>query len=124
MLFSASRNKTLKFRMEIVQVSGKETVQAFHELPLHIYKNDKNWVPPLRMMIEDIFDPGKMHGSTMAMRAGGSLKMANNTLGVLRHFMIGVKLKKKRNRPEILVSLNVSITMKLPRFFLIRPATG
>jgi hypothetical protein len=48
--------------MEIVQVGDRHTTQAFHELPLRIYKNDTNWVPPLRMMIEDIFNPQKNAG--------------------------------------------------------------
>jgi len=48
--------------MEIIQVSDKKTISAFHKLPLHIYKKDKNWVPPLQMMIEDIFDPQKNAG--------------------------------------------------------------
>lgn len=48
--------------MEIIQVTDKETINAFHELPIHIYKNDNNWVAPLRMMIEDIFDPKKNAG--------------------------------------------------------------
>ncbi len=45
--------------MEIIQVTDKATVDEFHKLPYKIYKNDKNWVPPLRMMIEDMFDPKK-----------------------------------------------------------------
>src|SRR5674476_920401 len=48
--------------MEIIQVIDKKTIEAFHELPLHIYKDDQNWVPPLRIMIEDIFNPRKNAG--------------------------------------------------------------
>jgi hypothetical protein len=48
--------------MEIIQVEDKKTIAAFHELPILIYKNDRNWVPPLRMMIENIFDPQKNTG--------------------------------------------------------------
>lgn len=48
--------------MEIIQVTDKKTINTFHELPLNIYKNDQNWVPPLRMMIENIFDPVKNAG--------------------------------------------------------------
>ncbi len=43
--------------MQIKEVKGKATVNAFHELPYYIYKNDRNWTPPLRMMLEAIFDP-------------------------------------------------------------------
>lgn len=45
--------------MEIIQVIDPSTVEAFHELPNQIYKHDKNWVPPLYMLIEDIFNPRK-----------------------------------------------------------------
>lgn len=48
--------------MEIVQVIEKKTIVAFHEVPIQIYKNDKNWIPPLTMMIEDIFNPKKNAG--------------------------------------------------------------
>jgi hypothetical protein len=48
--------------MEIIPVSDKKTIAAFHELPFIIYRKDKNWVPPLRMMIEDIFNPQKNEG--------------------------------------------------------------
>lgn len=48
--------------MEIIQIGDKQTIAEFHQLPLLIYKNDQNWVPPLRMMIEDIFNPQKNAG--------------------------------------------------------------
>jgi len=48
--------------MEIIQVENEKTIAAFHELPILIYKNDRNWVPPLRIMIENIFDPQKNTG--------------------------------------------------------------
>ncbi|WP_163708984.1 GNAT family N-acetyltransferase [Mangrovibacterium lignilyticum] len=45
--------------MQIIQVDDKKSVNAFHELPYTIYKNDPNWVPPLRIMVENTFNPGK-----------------------------------------------------------------
>lgn len=48
--------------MEIIQVTNQKLVNEFHELPIRIYKNDKNWVTPLRAMIEDIFDRNKNAG--------------------------------------------------------------
>lgn len=45
--------------MEVIQVTDHKTVEAFHQLPILIYKNDQNWVTPLRKTIEDIFDPEK-----------------------------------------------------------------
>ena len=48
--------------MEIIQVVDQQTIAAFHELPLLIYKNDTNWVPPLRKVVEEIFNPQKNEG--------------------------------------------------------------
>ncbi len=45
--------------MKLILVDDKKSVNAFHELPYTIYKNDSNWVPPLRMMVENTFDPEK-----------------------------------------------------------------
>ena len=43
--------------MQVKEVKDKADVNAFHELPYAIYKNDQNWISPLRMMLEAIFDP-------------------------------------------------------------------
>lgn len=48
--------------MEIIQVTDKRTIEAFHQVPQKIYRNDPNWVPPLRKMVEDIFNPEKNAG--------------------------------------------------------------
>lgn len=45
--------------MQIVQVTDEKTVNEFHNLTERIYKNDSNWIPQIRMMIEDTFDPNK-----------------------------------------------------------------
>ncbi|MDB4584170.1 GNAT family N-acetyltransferase [Draconibacterium sp.] len=45
--------------MQVIQVNDKQTVNEFHKLPERIYKNDRNWIPALRTMIEDIFNPTK-----------------------------------------------------------------
>jgi len=45
--------------MQIILVDDKKSIEAFHELPYVIYKNDPNWVPPLRMMVENVFNPEK-----------------------------------------------------------------
>ncbi|WP_159521962.1 GNAT family N-acetyltransferase [Sunxiuqinia indica] len=45
--------------MQLIEVTDKKLIHAFHQLPYSIYKHDKNWVAPLRMMIEDIFNPEK-----------------------------------------------------------------
>ncbi|MCG6186540.1 GNAT family N-acetyltransferase [Maribellus maritimus] len=45
--------------MQVIPVTDKQTVDEFHKLPETIYKNDSNWVPQLRLMLEDSFDPKK-----------------------------------------------------------------
>lgn len=45
--------------MKVVQVIDKNTVDKFHKVADKIYRNDKNWIPPLRMMVEDTFNPEK-----------------------------------------------------------------
>jgi hypothetical protein len=45
--------------MQVLEVTDKKLVGAFHQLPYSIYKNEKNWVPPLRMMVESVFDRKK-----------------------------------------------------------------
>lgn len=45
--------------MKVIQVTDNRTVNEFHLLPEKIYKNDKNWVPSLRVFIENTFHPEK-----------------------------------------------------------------
>lgn len=45
--------------MKVIQVIDKRTVNEFHKIPERIYKDDRNWIPSLRSMIEDTFNPDK-----------------------------------------------------------------
>jgi hypothetical protein len=45
--------------MEIVKVSDKSTIDEFHWLTKKIYKDDPNYTPLLRLMVEDAFSPHK-----------------------------------------------------------------
>ena len=45
--------------MNLIEVNDKNTINSFHELSYTIYKNDNNWTPPLRMMVESLFDKQK-----------------------------------------------------------------
>lgn len=45
--------------MEIITVSGKKTTDAFYQVPKIIYKNDPNYIPLLRPMIENTFNEQK-----------------------------------------------------------------
>ena len=45
--------------MRLVVVSDKKTQKEFHRVPKILYKKDKNWICPLDMEIENIFNPVK-----------------------------------------------------------------
>ncbi|HKI88328.1 MAG TPA: hypothetical protein VKA38_04815 [Draconibacterium sp.] len=45
--------------MQIFQVIDKQKVNEFHRVPKKIYKNDNNWIPQLRLMIENTFNSKK-----------------------------------------------------------------
>ena len=45
--------------MKIVLVNGKKTISDFHDTARLIYKNDINWICPLELEIESIFDKDK-----------------------------------------------------------------
>lgn len=80
--------------MEIVQVAGKLLVDAFHELPMQIYKHDPNWVAPLRMMVEDIFDPKKNAGFVHGDARRWLVKEGGRFLGRIAAFYDRSKLEE------------------------------
>ena len=43
----------------VIEVNDKATKAEFLQLPFAIYRNDPNWVPPLKQDIEKVFDPAK-----------------------------------------------------------------
>ncbi len=45
--------------MQVIQVANKKMVDEFHQVPEKIYRNDRNWIPQLRVFIENVFDPLK-----------------------------------------------------------------
>jgi hypothetical protein len=45
--------------MQLIEVTNKKTKKLFHKVPHLIYKDDANWVAPIRGMVENIFDPKK-----------------------------------------------------------------
>jgi len=45
--------------MEVIEVKERNTVKAFHQVGHDIYKDDKNWVPPLEVLEDAAFDPTK-----------------------------------------------------------------
>ncbi len=45
--------------MVVYKVTDKKTQKEFHKVPKVLYRNDKNWICPLNIEIEKIFDPQK-----------------------------------------------------------------
>ena len=43
--------------MELIEVSGKDTISMFHEVPGKLYRKDPNYIPMLHKQVENIFDP-------------------------------------------------------------------
>ena len=45
--------------MQMHEVITPKDSRDFLDLPLEIYKGDKNWIQPLEKDVEDVFDPSK-----------------------------------------------------------------
>jgi len=80
--------------MEIILVDDPKTVDAFHELPLLIYKDDRNWVSPLRLMIEDVFSPQKNAGFVHGDARRWLVKDGEHYLGRIAAFYDRSKLEE------------------------------
>ena len=45
--------------MELVEITGDRTENEFLQLPVRLYKDEKNWIRPLDRDIKAVFDPEK-----------------------------------------------------------------
>lgn len=45
--------------MECIEVSDKQRIREFLDLPKKLYRNDANWIAPLDNMVEAVFNPSK-----------------------------------------------------------------
>ena len=45
--------------MQIIEVKDKGATKAFHQVPHDIYRDDQNWVPPIKALEDATFDPAK-----------------------------------------------------------------
>jgi hypothetical protein len=82
--------------MEIVLVAGEPLIDAFHELPPQVYRNDPNWVAPLRMMMEDIFIPEKNAGFVHGDARRWLVKDGDRFLGRIAAFYDRSKLEEDK----------------------------
>jgi len=72
--------------MEIIQVAGKNTVKEFHDLAEKIYKDDPNYIPSLRAMVEDVFNPDKNAKYKIGDARRWILKRKNKCIGRIAAF--------------------------------------
>lgn len=84
--------------MDIIQVADQSTIQAFHELPFHVYRNDINWVPPLQKMIEEIFNPSRNAGFTQGDARRWLVKDGNKFIGRIAAFYDRSKLEEDKEQ--------------------------
>lgn len=72
--------------MRTFEVKNPETINDFHELPLTLYKDNPDWVPHLRILLENSFHPAK----NKALHEGGLkrwlLKDGRKTIGRIAAF--------------------------------------
>lgn len=47
--------------MHLIEVTNKDTIQWFYELPFQLYNEDSNYIPPIQQEIERLFDKEKNH---------------------------------------------------------------
>ena len=45
--------------MQLIEVTDQKTRKLFHKVPHIIYRNDPNWICPLNLMVENVFNPDK-----------------------------------------------------------------
>lgn len=56
--------------MVVLEVNNEITLNAFHKLPFRIYRDTPDWVPLLRMLVENSFDSSK----NAALRGGAACR--------------------------------------------------
>ena len=44
-------------KISIVEIDHKKEINKFIQVPWDIYKNDSNWVPPLKIAVKELFKP-------------------------------------------------------------------
>jgi len=92
--FRLPKRRKLKYSMKIIPVTDRLTVKAFHNLPSLIYQNDKNWVHPLRMMIEDVFNSQKNAGFINGNAHRWLVKDGNQVIGRIAAFYDRSKIEE------------------------------
>ena len=73
--------------MQLIQVSDSKSSAQFLLVPIHIYKDDPNFIRPLDKDVNDIFNPKKINiskklGRNNILSILTSMDFSNNNLGI------------------------------------------
>ena len=89
----------MKKDLTIIEVKDEKTIREFLNLPVFLYKNEKNWIRPLDQDIESVFNPKKnkyfRHGEAIRWILKNE---ANKTIGRIAAF-INRKTAKNNDQP-------------------------
>ena len=110
--------------MNVTKVESNKDKKTFIEVPLKIYKNDKNWIRPLDKDINSVFskDKNKTYRNGEAIR--WLLKDNGEVIGRIAAFYSSKNTEDKGLKVGGCGFLNVLIIKKLPIYYLILPKIG
>jgi len=86
--------------MKIIEVTSPSHKREFLELPVRLYRNEKNWIRPLDKDVENVFDPSKNkafhHGECVRWIL---INETNETIGRVAAFVNQKTVKKGNDQP-------------------------
>ncbi len=71
----------------VTEVTDSHTEKEFYQLPYYIYKDDANWIAPLKQDIEKVFNPAQNKFYSHGECARWVLKEGGNTIGRIAAFI-------------------------------------
>jgi len=86
--------------MELIEVTTKDHIREFIQLPVRLYQNNKTWIRPLDKDIEQVFDPKK----NKTFRHGDAIRWIlkdeqGTTIGRVAAFINKKTVNKKNDQP-------------------------
>lgn len=109
--------------IKLHEIKEKKDLKKFINLPWDIYRNDQNWVPPLRRQ-----QLNSLQGNDNPLLAGGphTFFLALSENKVAGRILVGVntKLNEKKHKNEGYISLFESVNNKDVAFSLFEAAAG
>ncbi len=68
-------------KIDIKEVTSKKLLKTFIDLPWSIYKDDPNWVPPLKLTLQELFNPKHPVYSTCTITSWVAFDNSGNPIG-------------------------------------------